>query len=97
MSYNKIKGLPNNIDRLQNLRTLTLDENPIESLPESFFKLVDLRMLDLSGTSLYEIPSQIGDLDRLEYLNLGDLGLNAEQQNKIKSYMERAKAIEIIF
>jgi Leucine-rich repeat (LRR) protein len=77
--------------------SISIDENPIEQLPESLFNLSNLRSLDVSGTSLINIPFNMSDFTKLEYLNVGDLGLDKEQVESIRKQMISVKRLEIVF
>lgn len=70
ISMNLFEYLPDNIEDLQNLESLTSAYGPLKSLPDSIGKLKKLRYLNLLDNDLVILPGSIGDLESLEELNL---------------------------
>ena len=59
LSYNKLKGLPNSIGRLENLRYLNISHNRIKSLPRHINQLCSLEVLQTSHNNLLFLPISI--------------------------------------
>lgn len=69
---NKIKFIPDDIEKLASLTELNLIDNEIETLPQGLFKLQNLQILHLRKNEISEIPKEIENLKNLIHLNLGD-------------------------
>lgn len=63
--------------RTPNLDTLRLDDSQRERLPDDIATLTALRRLDLQNNPLGTLPGWIGELERLDVLNLEQCGLTA--------------------
>jgi len=63
-----ITSIPESIDILTNLHTLSLHGNNITHLPKSIGSLSNLKTLDLSVNNLVSLPETIGNLSNLKYL-----------------------------
>ncbi|WVZ92616.1 hypothetical protein U9M48_038665 [Paspalum notatum var. saurae] len=61
----------NGIDKLFQLKYLSLRSTDISMLPSGIVRLYDLETLDLSNTYIEELPSGIVQLTRLQYLLIG--------------------------
>ncbi|MFX1434657.1 MAG: leucine-rich repeat domain-containing protein [Promethearchaeota archaeon] len=65
-------SIPEEISKLNKLKTLSLHHNSLISLPDSLFNLKYLENLNLESNELNTIPAVIGNLKSLKYLFLGD-------------------------
>ena len=65
-----ISEFPNSIEKLVNLKYLSLCYNQLTSLPESIGKLTNLQMLNLYNNQITTLPESIGKLTNLKYLSL---------------------------
>jgi GTPase SAR1 family protein len=72
LSNNTIVDLPSSLFELANLAVLNLSSNCLTHLSPSVRKLTKLTRLVLSGNRLTELPVEMGDLNSLEYLELGN-------------------------
>jgi hypothetical protein len=61
-----------NIERLKNLKELTILSCPIQSIPQEIGALSKLTKLFISDTKIQSLPESIGDLKELRELILGD-------------------------
>lgn len=71
-----LKEFPEDIIELENLEQLNLACNKFTAIPSEITKLTKLRILQFEGggcgaTPLASIPENIGELKKLEYLDLG--------------------------
>lgn len=66
----RIKSLPSGLETLAGLEDLILDEAVVGGFPESLCGAVSLRRLSWKKGGLRSLPACIGNLSRLEYLNL---------------------------
>ena len=60
-----IKGIPNEIENLTNLRALFLSDNQIKEIPKEIGNLVNLSVLVLDRNQIKEIPKEIGNFGLL--------------------------------
>ncbi|KAJ3448768.1 hypothetical protein M0812_01251 [Anaeramoeba flamelloides] len=74
---NKLRLLPNSIDRLKKLKFLFLRSNLLAYLPNSIYKCINLETLCISRNFLYSIPRGIHTLTNLKTLSLEDNRLEA--------------------
>ena len=65
-----LTSLPDNIEKLTELRELDLRKNQLKDLPERIGKLTNLEILNLDGNQLTSLPDNIGKLTNLEVLVL---------------------------
>ena len=65
-----IHEVPNNIQNLDSLITLSFSDNELEYIPAAIGNLPSLNTLMLSNNLLIEIPEEIGNLSNLEFLHL---------------------------
>lgn len=96
MGSNRIKEIPGNIDRIENLHTLWLQRNEIAQLPEAIHKLKNLSTLVLSSNKLQDIPASMKDMINLRFVNFRDNPLklrvtlppceNAEEEEEREPY-----------
>ena len=85
-------SVPENIQKLENLKSLILSDNRIEKLPYSIGKLTQLENLYLAGNNLTTLPKSITQLQNLKWLGLIDnenLLLTCEQKIWIRSLEEK--------
>ncbi|KAJ0837137.1 putative leucine-rich repeat domain superfamily [Helianthus annuus] len=67
-----IEKVPSLIGNLRNLVSLNLEScRKLKSVPGSICSLQHLRTLDLKNTAIEELPEDLGQLECLEYLDLG--------------------------
>ena len=69
-SNNRIKDVPDDLDRLTNLQVLHLDHNLLETLPPGVRFLTALQDLQLNDNLLHEICPELGACVNLQKLNL---------------------------
>jgi len=84
--FEKLKRVPNFLEKLKNLKLLDLSSNNLENLSESVFKLINLEILDLSFNNLKEISESAFRLKNLKVLNLNN--------NMIKTF--HAKTFQLL-
>lgn len=72
-----LESIPQEIFKLKNLRTLSLEFNQIKNLPDEISELKLLKYLYLCYNQLKELPESIGELTSLKGLNLIHNGLSA--------------------
>lgn len=71
LSHNRLRVLPDEVEKVINLRYLNLSFNPIEKLPESVCDLYNLQTLKLVACNhLTELPQGIGKLENLRHLEI---------------------------
>lgn len=71
LSHNRLRVLPDEVDKVINLRYLNLSFNPLEKLPESVCDLYNLQTLKLVACNhLTELPHGIGKLENLRHLEV---------------------------
>ena len=72
LSGNYLEELPTSINKLKNLKTLTLDNNQLRDLqfPHTICELSNLIMLSVSNNQLSVLPSNIERLKELKRLYL---------------------------
>jgi internalin A len=67
---NELKTLPEELAKLENLKTLNLSGNPLTTIPKSVFEISSLKSLTASRVGLSEIPEAIRQLTNLTKLYL---------------------------
>lgn len=72
---NRLTSLPDEIEKLVNLRLLNLSSNNISELNPSLFKHSQLMSLDLSFNHISQLPADIGKLVNLEKLAISNNAL----------------------
>jgi Leucine-rich repeat (LRR) protein len=77
----RIKALPENITKLQNLEELDLGRNGLISVPSQVAGLKGLKTLRLDYNDIREIPSFIGELKNLKELSICSNGRIALPQS----------------
>lgn len=70
LSHNKIKSIPNEIDKLYNLERLNFFNNFVSELPSSLCSLSKLRYLNAGMNNLHSLPPGMHHLQLLEVLDL---------------------------
>ncbi|KAJ6637773.1 Protein flightless-1 [Pseudolycoriella hygida] len=86
LSHNKLKEVPEGLDRAKNVLVLNLSYNQIEIIPTTLFiHLTDLLYLDLSHNKLETLPPQTRRLANLQTLNLSDNPLELFQLRQLPS------------
>ncbi|KAL8122919.1 hypothetical protein AgCh_011051 [Apium graveolens] len=71
LSHNRLRILPDEVEKVINLRYLNLSFNPLEKLPESVCDLYNLQTLKLVACNhLTELPQGIGKLENLRHLEI---------------------------
>lgn len=68
VSYNNIKNIPKEVNKLINLEIIHLQYNKIETLPIEIFDLCKLTYINLNNNKLSKIPSEISKLKLLKTL-----------------------------
>jgi adenylate cyclase len=73
LSFNEIYEIPSRtLSRLPALEELYLSGNKLTTLPEEDFeKLVNLRVIYLNGNKLQTLPAELGQLKKLQVLDVG--------------------------
>jgi Leucine-rich repeat (LRR) protein len=71
LSYLEVSSIPVEIGQLTHLTALSLANNPLGEAPACIFQLTLLKILHLCGTGLRVVSPEIGNLSRLESLDLG--------------------------
>ncbi|WP_068466541.1 leucine-rich repeat domain-containing protein [Candidatus Protochlamydia phocaeensis] len=74
---NELRGLPDSIGHLGNLRELWLNGNQLQKLPDSIGDLAALQYLYVSNNRLEELPDTVGHLGNLQNLFLSDNSLQS--------------------
>ena len=64
--------IPDSLELLVDLKTLSLNNNELNFLPNSLQKLKNLQCIDVSGNNLYNLPDWIGSLNNLKEIILSD-------------------------
>nr|XP_014093110.1 protein flightless-1 isoform X1 [Bactrocera oleae] len=86
ISHNKLKEVPEGLERAKSLLVLNLSDNQIESIPTALFiHLTDLLFLDLSNNRLETLPPQTRRLANLQTLNLANNPLELFQLRQLPS------------
>uniref|UniRef100_A0A336MYS3 CSON003193 protein n=1 Tax=Culicoides sonorensis TaxID=179676 RepID=A0A336MYS3_CULSO len=86
LSHNKLKEVPEGLEKGKNLLVLNLSYNQIEIIPPSLFiNLTDLLFLDLSHNKLETLPPQTRRLSNLQTLILNDNPLELFQLRQLPS------------
>ncbi len=70
----KVKSLPDEIAKLQNLEDFDLGRNGLQSVPVQIASLHKLKKLGLDFNDIHAIPSFVGDLKNLRELSLNSNG-----------------------
>ncbi|KAI8521445.1 hypothetical protein Bbelb_011990 [Branchiostoma belcheri] len=68
LCYNRLTSLPDDVYKMQKLKTMILYGNEIKELPPPVLRLSRLVMLNLDHNQLTTLPDDIGKLESLEYL-----------------------------
>ncbi|KAK7794573.1 hypothetical protein R5R35_003590 [Gryllus longicercus] len=88
LSHNKLKEIPEGLERARSLLVLNLSHNQIESIPNALFMhLTDLLFLDLSSNQLETLPPQTRRLANLQTLVLNHNPLGHFQLRQLPSLM----------
>ena len=69
LSQNRIKLLPDELEKMINLEILELDSNRLTALPDGISILTRLQRLDISNNNLSGLPKMLGKCGDLKYLN----------------------------
>lgn len=86
LSHNKLKEVPEGLERAKSLLVLNLSHNNIEAIPTPLFiHLTDLLFLDLSHNKLETLPPQTRRLANLQTLILADNPLELFQLRQLPS------------
>eukprot|EP01041_Mallomonas_annulata_P012152 gene12152-25503_t len=96
LSYNNIKTIPKEINKLINLRELWLQHNPIEHLPPQICECSFLEVLDLNSTSLIDLPPELATikpLQEIDWRNTPMAGTYLEQHKVLPCDMEGLMAV----
>lgn len=70
LHQNSLEKLPEDIDKLVNLKVLNIQDNKLKQLPSSIGGLKNLQTLNISGNNLKEIPLSVSELLNLRTLDL---------------------------
>ena len=87
----EIDELPSDINKLYNLRSLTIDSGSVTTLPETIGELQHLTHLDIDTSGLETLPQSIVQLTRLEYL-----GLRNNVMNEVPDIFDAFPYLEIV-
>jgi len=91
MSRNKIVSVDDALGDLIHLKYLELSRNDIERLPPTIGKLVELEKLIMWDTNLNDVPDEIQNLKNLQFLELRDILMTPETQDRIKALLPDTK------
>ena len=92
LNNNYLASLPQEIEKLHNLRKIYLKNNLIENLPNSFYNLDKLEIIDLESNYIECISELIGSIDSLKELNLSGNSLKILPKSLINlRYLEKLK------
>lgn len=69
LSQNRIKLLPNELEKMISLEILELDSNRLIALPDGISILTRLQRLNISNNSIGSLPPMLGACGNLKYLN----------------------------
>jgi Leucine-rich repeat (LRR) protein len=89
-SNNKIETIPNSITKLQNLRWLIINRNEISSVAFGIGTLEKLEYLDMWSNNLSYFSESLRQLKNIKTVDLRNILLNEEMQNKIHDLMPSA-------
>lgn len=87
-----VTRLPEEIQRLKNLRILEIEYVEKEDFPEEILSLRHLEKLTLWGGNYKKLPRQISSLKHLKYLQIGSQNLK-----KIPRALKRLKNLEYLY
>jgi len=68
----KLTRLPDDLDRLSEVRYIMANDNALETLPASVGNLIQLSQIDIERNRLTSLPDEIGNCPNLEYINVAD-------------------------
>jgi hypothetical protein len=93
-NLNKLNNLPNDIEKLRQLRVLGLGFTNLRSLPNEIIKLEKLDTLDLSFNKNFNIATTFGtlkDMPWLRYLNIVATNADATTIDKLRKALPETK------
>ncbi len=96
LSDTKIKKLPAEFSKLQNLTELDLIGNAFEIFPQEIFALKKLEHLNMEGNQIKEIPIDITNLENLKHLSFGSLLFGGNPISFIPPYIGQLKKLEFL-
>ncbi|GLC42496.1 hypothetical protein PLESTF_000760700 [Pleodorina starrii] len=70
LSFNQLRGLPDGLSRLTALNALNISFNPLSGFPPVLTNITGLLELNLDHTGVSTVPEGLGELRRLEGLQL---------------------------
>ena len=79
------------LGQLPNLKYLHLDNDGIENLPRSIVLLKNLERLYLNGNLIHRVPIELGELKKLNYLELQNNPLLPDRINELQNQGLRVK------
>ena len=86
LSHNKLKEVPEGLEKAKSLLVLNLSNNQIEAIPPALFiNLTDILFLDLSNNKLETLPPQTRRLSNLQTLILNNNPLELFQLRQLPS------------
>ncbi len=91
MEYNYLKKIPSDIGKLNNLKTLMLNNNQITELPREITQLSQLELLLLSNNDVSKMPENLAALTNLKTLILTGCVIPLEEQDRIKKALPNCK------
>ncbi len=68
--WNKLENLPEDIGRLKNLESLSVESDQLKQLPNQIVSLSHLRHLEVIGSQMTELPADFGNLSALRTIIL---------------------------
>uniref|UniRef100_J3N3D0 Uncharacterized protein n=1 Tax=Oryza brachyantha TaxID=4533 RepID=J3N3D0_ORYBR len=74
---NHLGAIPEEVLKLEGVRTLLLQRNPLTIESNIFTRLLHLKVLDLTETAMEVIPETLGNLLYLRFLNLSNTRIKA--------------------
>jgi Leucine-rich repeat (LRR) protein len=95
-NLNKINELPNDIDRLRDLRVLGLSYNNLRSLPEEIVKLERLDTLDLSFNkhlSIATASATLRNMPWVKYLNIIATNADTATVDKLRKALPKTTIV----
>ena len=87
ISGTKVKDLPMSLSKCKNIRNIRLYSNQLEVFPQFIFHLPNVRELILQVNLIEHIPKEIGQLKKLERLQLSEIHREKGTNNNVLQYI----------
>jgi len=92
---NKLREIPDKIDKQNHFEILSLHNNQLNSLPKSFKYLDSLESIDLSWNNFKTIPEELIELQNLKYIDFSGNKINSIPSSIIK--LKSLKSLNLIY